>query len=62
MKYSMTISGILIAIIGPVLVNVGLSESCSSEVTAYLPVLIGGIIAWIGRYRKGDITVGGFRK
>jgi len=38
------------------------SESCTAEITTQIPLLIGGVIAYIGRYTKGDITPLGFRK
>lgn len=62
MKYSLTQSGILVAVIGTVLVNVGFSETCSSELIAVLPSLIGGVVAWYGRYRHKDVTLAGFKK
>jgi len=62
MKFSLTQGGILVAVIGTLLVNVGFSEACSNEIIANIPLIIGGITAWIGRYRQGDITLAGFKK
>ena len=60
--YSLTQSGILVAVVGTLLVNFGFSEVCSNEIITIAPTLVGGVIAWIGRWRKGDITIAGFRK
>lgn len=59
---SLTIIGILVSVLGPALVQVGFSEVCANEVVAYVPVLVGGMIAWYGRIRKGDLTALGLRK
>lgn len=35
------------------------------EITALIvgaTALVGLVVSWIGRYRKGDLTLGGFRK
>ena len=60
--YSLTISGILASIALPLLVSVGLSEGCASELWAVLAPIPGAIIAYIGRYRQGDITPLGAKK
>ena len=59
---SITIIGILVAVAGPILINVGFSETCSNEIVTMAPALVGGLIAWFGRVRKGDITWFGARK
>jgi hypothetical protein len=51
----------------PFLVNtLGISDACSNELTAkaveYAPMAIGIPMAWIGRVRHGDITMGGWKK
>lgn len=62
MKYSLTQGGILVAVVGTLLVKFGFTETCSNEIISIAPTLVGGVIAWIGRFRKGDLTLGGFRK
>jgi hypothetical protein len=60
--FSLTQGGILVAVLGTVLVRFGFTEACSNEIVSVAPLLVGGITAWIGRYRKGDITPLGFKK
>lgn len=60
--YSLTQGGVLVSIIGTGLVYFGFSEQCSNELITVLPVLIGGVMSWIGRARKGDINALGFKK
>lgn len=66
MKYSLTQGGILVAVLGTLTVEFlgshGFSEACSSEIASYIPLLVGSAIAWIGRYRKGGVTLAGFKK
>lgn len=62
MKYSLTQGGILVAVVGTLLVKAGFSDSCSSELVTNIPLLIGGVTAWIGRYRVGDVNLAGFKK
>lgn len=62
MKYSLTTGGILIAVVGTLLAKSGFSELCSNEIITNTPLVIGSVIAWIGRVRKGDINMLGFRK
>lgn len=60
--FSLTTTGILIAVAGPVLLHFGFSQQCSNEVVQVVPALIGGVIAQIGRWRAGGITPLGFKK
>lgn len=60
-NFSLTSTGILISIVGTVLVHFGFSEQCSSELTAIAPVLLGGIVAQIGRFRAGGINALGVK-
>ena len=59
---SVTITGIIISVAGTFLLKAGFSEVCSNEVIANAPMVIGGIVAWYGRVRKGDISIFGIRK
>lgn len=52
---SVTIIGIMGAIALPLLTTV-FTEACASEIWTVVAPLPGAIIAWIGRYRQGDIT------
>lgn len=61
-KYSVTTGGILVMVVGSILVQVGFSESCTNELINVVPEVVGGAIAWFGRYRHGDITPLGFKK
>ncbi len=66
MKYSLTYAGILTMIAGTWLVNtVGLTDSCATELTAklteYAPLIVGGVMAVIGRWRLGGVNVLGVR-
>jgi uncharacterized membrane protein YeaQ/YmgE (transglycosylase-associated protein family) len=61
--FSLTYSGIIVMVVGPLLSqNLGLSEACGTEVANLIPTLIGAVIALVGRYRAGGITVAGMRK
>lgn len=61
-KYSVTISGILIMVVGSFLVDyVGLTEKCGSEIANKVPLLIGGVLAWYGRWKAGGISLGGWK-
>ena len=64
--YSQIMAGVLVSVVGGTVATIGLSESCSNEITAkvvpMVPVVIGGIMSWVGRFKKGDVTLGGFRK
>lgn len=55
-----SIAGVLVLVLNHFHVNIG-----SEEVTAVIggALTVGGIIMnWIHRYKKGDLTVAGFRK
>jgi hypothetical protein len=67
MKYSVTQGGILIAVLGTLAVQYmgshGISDVCSNEIAANIPLVIGGITAWIGRIRaKTPVSISGFHK
>lgn len=66
MKYSLTLSGVLVMVLGTALVDsLGFTESCATELTAkvseYAPLLIGGAMAWFGRVRMGGVSKLGFK-
>jgi len=62
-KYSLTIGGLIVMIGGSFLVDSGwFTEGCSTEIADKIPLLIGGIAAWIGRVRQGDVSPLGFKK
>jgi hypothetical protein len=61
-KFSLTIAGVLVSVLGTVLVKVGFSDSCSNEIVQYVPIVIGGVMSWIGRMRVGGLTSLGFKK
>lgn len=61
--FSLTYSGIIVMVVGPLLSqNLGLSDACGTELANLVPTLIGAIVALVGRYRVGGVTVAGFRK
>lgn len=71
MQYSMTQAGNLVTIITTVAALIGVTvdpaavSAClnvGTAVTALGTILVGAAISWYGRYKKGDITLGGFRK
>lgn len=66
MKYSLTQGGILVAVFGTIAVQYlgaqGISEVCSNELVSLIPLVIGGIAAWAGRVRKGDVNIFGFKR
>ena len=61
----MTHGGILIVVVGTLLAN-HFSEDCATEITQkvveWAPIVVGGITAWIGRFRKGDVSLAGFKR
>lgn len=62
MKYSLSLSGVLVTVLGSLFVNWGFSETCTTEIVAWVPVVLGSIMTWIGRVRVGDINIFGFKK
>ena len=66
-KYSMTQSGnivVFVGIVGMILRHYRIVIP-EDEITALIvgaTALVGLVVSWIGRYRKGDLTLGGFRK
>lgn len=59
---SLTIVGIIISVAGTALVKLGFSETCTNEIITNAPLVIGGLIAWIGRVRQGDVNILGVKK
>lgn len=59
---SLTISGVFVSVIGTLLVKYGFTEACSSEIITNVPLIAGGLMAYIGRIRKGDVNLFGVRK
>jgi hypothetical protein len=67
MNYSLVFGGVIVSVVGTFLVNsIGLTELCSTEVTAkvteYLPIVLGGAMALIGRHRLGGVNAFGVKK
>ena len=62
MKYSLTMGGILVSVIGTLLVQYGFSETCANELIQNVPLAIGAVMAWIGRVRAGGVNAVGFKK
>jgi hypothetical protein len=61
-KFSLTLTGVVVSVAGTLLMKYGFSESCSNELITNTPLLIGGIITWIGRVRQGDVNLFGMRR
>ena len=62
-NFSLTYSGIIVMIVGPLLSQqLGLSDVCGTEVANLVPTLLGAVVAFVGRYRAGGITMAGTRK
>jgi hypothetical protein len=59
---SITIQGILLMALLPLLVQAGFSESCANEISTFVSMLPGMAWAWYGRVRQGDVTILGFKK
>ena len=64
MNYSLTYIGIIVSLVSIVVERLGLNIAPGDIETTLLTItaIVGGIIAFIGRYRKGDIKLLGFRK
>lgn len=63
-NYSLTYSGIIVSLLGLVVHFTGLplAEAEVTEIGSHLAALVGAIIAIIGRYRIGDVTLLGVKK
>lgn len=61
-KFSMTHGGILVAVVGTLLAQANFSESCVNEIFTNVPLVLGGVMAWIGRARVGDVSLLGMKK
>lgn len=64
MSRSLTISSIIVALLGFMLDKLGISVG-GDEITVFvtLAMQLGGILfAWYGRYRVGDVTLLGARR
>ena len=64
-NFSLTTTGILTALAGPLLIQWGFSEACSGEISGIvvplLAALPGALIAQFGRVRAGGVSALGFR-
>ena len=61
-NFSLTIAGVLVAVGGSILLKLGFSETCSNEIVQLTPVIVGGIMSWIGRVKAGGVSLSGFKK
>lgn len=67
MNYSVTQGGNLAVIIGMIMLvlkyfNINIAQEELQTLAGGILAILGVLVAWYGRYRKGDLTVGGFRK
>lgn len=64
MKYSATFAGLLAVLLGQVLQHLGLDIAPGDLETTIgvLLTILGLLWAWYGRWRKGDVTLLGFKK
>lgn len=62
MNYSLTIGGVIVSVAGSVLLHFGFSEACSNEIVTLAPVIVGGVMSYFGRFRKGDIDALGRKR
>ena len=60
-NYSLTMSGILVSVVGTAIMQLGFSESCTNELVQNVPLILGSALAWVGRVKAGGVTVGGFK-
>lgn len=65
--YSLTQGGNIAAFVGVLMLvlkhyNVTIDESTVFTIIAGLVALGGVMTSWLGRYRQGDVTVGGWKK
>ena len=66
-KYSLTQGGNLTAIVGFIVLvlrhyQIGITDTEIAALLGGAITAIGIIISWIGRYKKGDLFLSGFRK
>lgn len=59
MKPTLTTGGIVVAVGGLLLVNLGFSQQCSNEIIQVLPVAIGALMAHIDQVKSGKATLFG---
>lgn len=52
--------GLIVLILNHFHVNIG-SDEISAVIGAGIAI-VGVIVSWVNRYKKGDLTAGGFRK
>jgi cell division protein FtsX len=67
MNYSLTQAGNLTALVGVVMFllnhfGIAIPEDELLAVVTGIASVVGILISWIGRYRKGDLTIAGTRK
>jgi hypothetical protein len=62
MNYSLTMGGLIVAVVVPVLAQVGFSQSCANEIITVALPLAGGALAWFGRWRAGGVSALGMKK
>ena len=60
--YSLTQGGILLAVVGTAVMQLGFSESCTNELLQNVPLIVGSALAWVGRIRAGGVSVLGFKQ
>ena len=65
--YSLTQAGNITALAGVLALilkafNVDIAESEIVTLLSGIVAVLGIVISWVGRYRKGDLTLGGFKK
>lgn len=65
--YSLTQAGNITALAGVIglifnLFKIDIDQSELVEVLSAIVSVTGIIISWVGRYRQGDISLGGFKK
>jgi len=64
MKYSLTLTGLIVAVLSFLLPRIGISvlESDLATTITTITTIVGGLLIYIGRYRKGGITLLGVKK
>jgi len=61
-NFSTTIIGVVVMVAGTFLVDYGFTEGCSNEITTKIPLLLGGVITWFGRFKAGGINAFGVKE